>query len=373
MRTKTWLVTAFIACSIALHLASCSTLGVSDSGQIGIALTSDTPRAQPKITPLFVPQSDEVIGAVNASSLAPSSAAEFQGAHSFVWLPDNRGAALASEQSVLLLPATSSATSAQANVQEVTQTITTTVPSFLNAAQETAILAWVSEGDTIQILDKTVASSEPTIVDSGAPVTGLTLTPSGEQIAYARFDSQVVIQKPGDDSYTQVWTTPAWLANLSYSPDTSQLAGADLANFRLYFLNTSTGEVLRSLVWSDSATSALYGVYLSPDWHQAAWVSQGVVQLMDVNNGQAGPLMTHPNVVKAIAWSPDSRLLATGAATMVEGNLEPAVLVWDANSGELLNTLVQPEAVQSLAFSPDGRQLAVLLTNGSLQTWSVSR
>ncbi len=373
MQTKNCLVTAFLACSFALSMASCSTLGVSDLGRADTGQVTDTSIAQSENILLFIAQTDEVIEPVNASSLSPSSVVNFEGANSIVWLPDSQGAALAGEQSVLLLPTAQSGTGAQANIPQIVHTITATLPSLMYAAQETAILTWVSDGETIQILDLTAAPIEPIVTLSAAPVTGLTLTPSGERMAYATFDSQVVTQQPGDDPNAQHWKAPAWLANLSYSPDARQLAGADLANFKLYFLDAGTGEVVRSLEWSDSATSALYGVYLSPDWNRAAWVSQGAVQLMDVRDGQSGPLLAHPNVVNAIAWSPDSRLVATGAATMVEGSLVPAVLIWEASSGELLNSLIQLEAVRCLAFSPDGRQLAVLTTSGSLQTWSVSR
>jgi WD40 repeat protein len=374
MQNKNRLISVFFACSCGIYLTACSLIGTADSRQIGVAQAIDTPTSQDVFAPLFVSPLGQVIEPVNASSLSPSSVLNYPAVNSFVWLPDDQGAALAGDESIFLLSTTGQpGASAQADTPELTQTITTPTPSLLYAAQEAAILAWVSDGKTIQILDHASGSDIPLVLKSPTPVTGLALTPSGDYLAYATFDHQVVTQQTGEDSSDQYWSMPAWLVNLSYSPDARQLAGADLANFRLYFLNASNGEVLRSLEWSESATSALYGVYLSPDWGQAAWVSQGAVQLMDVKTGKTGPLLTHPDVVRSIAWSPDSQLLATGSAAMDEGKLEPAVLLWDASSGRLLHTLIQLEPVQSLAFSPDGRQLAVLTTNGNLQTWSVSR
>jgi WD40 repeat protein len=235
------------------------------------------------------------------------------------------------------------------------------------------LIAWVSSGSTVNLLDTQAESSEPTVTESESPITGLALTPSGYKLAYATFSSQIVIQEPSDELSTKTWSLPVWLTNLSYSPDSTQLAGADLANFAIYFLDVRTGEVIRTLEWSESATSALYGVYLSPDWRLAAWVAQSAVQLMDTQDGNPGPMLVHQNAVSDLAWSPDSRLLATAAAAPSNGQLQPAVMIWDANTGELLNTLVQLAAIQSLAFSPDGRQLAVLDSVGNLQTWSVSR
>ena len=373
MWTPKWLGIALQTCTLAVCLMACSVIGVSAPEGAGVAQAPGNPTTQAEQIPLFVPLSVAAIDPVNARSLAPSKAINYQGMSGFIWLPDDQGAALAGEQGLVLLSTTEAAFGAQASTPEAIQEIVSATPSLLNVAQEAAVLAWVSEGITVNVLDVTVNRVEPIITQSASPVTGLALTPSGDHVAYATFSGQVVTQKPGDEQNALFWTAPAWLANLSYSPDGAQLAGADLANFILYFLDAKTGAVVRSQEWSESPTPALRGVYLSPDWSQAAWVAQGAVQLMDADTGLTGPLLLHQNVVNAITWSPDSRLLAIAAAAMVNNTLEPAVLVWDANSGELVNTIVQSYAVQALAFSPDGRQLAVLNTNGDLQTWSVSR
>jgi dipeptidyl aminopeptidase/acylaminoacyl peptidase len=358
---------------LSVCLTACSLLGIPESRRNGAAPALETPTGRTEIPPLFEPQSDVLIEPVNASSLVPSSAVIFEGASGFTWLPGNQGAAIASKDGVLIVPSNESAISIQSGTPLATQTIATTTPSLLITAKEVAIIAWVSGGDTVSILDTTVGTNDPSITQAEAPVTGLTLTPTGDQVAFATFDGQVIVQKPGDVQGIRSWETPTWLANLSYSADGSQLAGTDLANFTIYFQSVSTGEILRELEWLDSATSALYGAYLSPDWRQVAWVAQSVVQLMAVEDGKLGPLLVHQDVVRAVAWSPDSRLLATAAAATVNEGLVPVVQIWNSSNGDLLNTLVQPEAVQSLSFSPDGRQLAVLNTNGNLQMWSVGR
>jgi WD40 repeat protein len=374
VRGKRRLAFVLVACFVAVNLTACGLIGVSDLAQADVTQAVETPDMQGEFIPLFMPQSDESIKPLNADSLTPSSAVTFPGVNSFVWLPDDQGAAIAGDQGIAVLPTIAQpGTTIQAMPPEAMQTITSTTPSLLNAARVAAVLSWVSNGMTIQTLDTSAGAVSPVSTQSATPVTGLTLTPAGDRITYATFDRQLFTQRPGDDLNAQQWTLSFWLADLSYSPDASQLAGADLANFRLYFLDAASGEILRSLEWTDSATSGLFGIFLSPDWDQAAWVSHGAVQLMNAKDGSAGALLSHPSEVRAVAWSPDSRLLATGAAAMVENKLEPAVLIWNASSGELLNTLIQTEAVQSLSFSPDGLQLAVLTTDGSLQTWSVSR
>lgn len=373
MRTANWLVIALKACALVLCLTACNTIGIAEPGRSGFAEELASPGIATEFIPLFAPLSDVAIDPVNASFLMPSSMMNFRGTNGIVWLPGGKGALLAGENSLTLLSTPTLDASPQAGLPETLQTIASNTPSLLSVAQEAAIVAWVSEGKEINVMDATTEMGEPVFTQSISPVTGLALAPNGDHLAYATFSRDIFVQELGERVSAKSWTTPAWLANLSYSPDGTRLAGADLTSFTLYFLDVSNGQVVSSQEWSGSATSALYGVYLSPDWTQAAWVVQSAVQLMKVASGETGPMLLHQSVVNAIAWSPDSRVIATAAAVMIADDVAPAVFIWDANSGGLINTLVQPAAVQDLTFSTDGRQLAILNINGGLQTWSVGR
>lgn len=372
MRTTNWSVFALQACALVICLAACSTIGVAQPEGTGVVTELKPTTLPAEFIPLFAARSDAAIDPVNANSLMPSGIVNYLGANNIVWLPGGKGAVLASENSMMLLSTSELVAGAQADSPEMIQTISSNTPSHLSVAREAAILAWVSDGKKINVLDATNNVGEPILTQSVSPVTGLTLTPNGNRLAYATFSREVVIQKTGDEQSTETWITPAWLANLSYSPDGSQLGGADLANFTFYILDANNGTIVQSREWTGSATSALYGVYLSPDWTRAAWVTQSAIQMMELSSGKIGPLLSHANVVNAVAWSPNSLLLATASAVMVGEDLAPAVLIWEADSGSLINTLVQPTAVQDLTFSPDGRQLAILHINGDLQSWSVS-
>jgi WD40 repeat protein/serine/threonine protein kinase len=75
------------------------------------------------------------------------------------------------------------------------------------------------------------------------------------------------------------------------------------------------------------------------------------VKVWDLNTGrEAHTLKGHFDMVFSVAWSPDGRRLATGSG-------DNTVKVWDAASGEELLTLRHGSAVYSVAFSPDGRRL----------------
>jgi WD40 repeat protein len=372
MRASKCAVLILLASIFTGWTTSCSLVGVNDSMLVGITQVIDGPTSSPGINPLLIPQTDVVIKSTNASLLAPSDVVIIPESSGLTWLQNNQGIALAKQEEVLLLHGSQAGINAQSSAPEMTQTITSTLPSLLTAANGSAIIAWVSEGGTINTLDVSSDLSNPITVQAESPVTGLALSPSGDKLAYVSFNSRIKVQGVGDSRVDQTWTLPNWLVNLMFSPDGSQLAGADLANFTLYFLNASTGEVINKQEWLDSVTPALYGIYLSPDWKQAAWVAQNVVQIKDIKDDSNGPLLIHQDVVRSVSWSPDGRLLATGSAALLTDRLEPAVMIWDVSSGQLLNILVQQVAVQSVAFSPDGRQLAVLDTNGNLKTWSAS-
>lgn len=73
----------------------------------------------------------------------------------------------------------------------------------------------------------------------------------------------------------------------------------------------------------------------------------------EIWNSRAGKhLYSLPGGGKAVAFRPDSKVLATGSE-------EGAVRLWEMSGGRLVGTFEADSGVSTLAFSPDGRLFAV--------------
>src|SRR5262249_45593619 len=84
----------------------------------------------------------------------------------------------------------------------------------------------------------------------------------------------------------------------------------------------------------------------------------GQARIWDAATGRPlSPWLEHRNQVASLAFSPDSRLLATGDYDM-------AVRFWEAPGGKPCGSVLpQRDIVVSLAFSPDGRTLVAGTSN----------
>ena len=77
------------------------------------------------------------------------------------------------------------------------------------------------------------------------------------------------------------------------------------------------------------------------------------IQLWDASTGELLHTLTHTRLIKAIAFSADSK-------TLVSGGEYETIRLWDTATGKLLSTLnlIHGTATYALAFSPSGRFIA---------------
>ena len=127
-----------------------------------------------------------------------------------------------------------------------------------------------------------------------------------------------------------VFEHDGWRTSVAFSPDSKTLAVAD---FGVHLFDTATGKLKRRLGEEPKGDTAAR----HPDLEMTA--------------------------CRAVAFSPDGKLLATGASRWNKQGL------WNVATGEYLRPLLLPkkEPIDDLAFSPDGTILAAAVAEDYVQ------
>jgi WD40 repeat protein len=125
-------------------------------------------------------------------------------------------------------------------------------------------------------------------------------------------------------------------------------------------LDVTTGEVLH--VFKDY----MGVVTFSPDGKTVAFQSRNnIVRLWNVATKVAQLTLEHPRPISHIAFSPDSKIIASSAS------IDSTIWLWDAASGVIRQTLDNRAPVKALAFSPDSKVLAVGSMDRTVRLWDL--
>ena len=109
-------------------------------------------------------------------------------------------------------------------------------------------------------------------------------------------------------------------------------------------------------------------IAFSPDGtHFAAATGAGIWIYDAQTYREVSLLRGHTRVVKAIAFSPDGKTLASGS-------LDNSVKLWDIETGEVATTFAGHELdVEAIAFSPDGKTLAFGTWDNRVKLWDTEK
>jgi len=192
------------------------------------------------------------------------------------------------------------------------------------------------------------------------PIRSLVWSSSGTAIASAGgLDGRVVIWDTESSLQLRAFDNLSPVRSIDFSRDGELLAvGSHNGQVRVWDLRT--GNVVTSLRGIPSVSNLAF----SPDDSMLAWVGINGLLISDLSS-----ILTHvaddESSVTAMAWSPDSGLVATGHS---EGGIQ----VWDADEATRLTILKgHSQAVQFIDWSRDGQSLVSASSDGTIRLWSI--
>lgn len=183
----------------------------------------------------------------------------------------------------------------------------------------------------------------------------LASTESGRTVVWKVGEWEKISELPEGNEY----------CNFSFSADGRQLLfTGSVENENAWDIKTgqATGKQMEDVFksdWSGTWPS------ISPEGTQMVNADhRGSVKFVDlVRRELVSKQRAHRDHGRATAYSPDGRLVATGAED---------IILWDASTQKKLVRLEHTAIVWSLAFSPDGRWLVSTHGDGAILLWSVA-
>jgi eukaryotic-like serine/threonine-protein kinase len=236
-------------------------------------------------------------------------------------------------------------------------------------------LASVGLDQTVQV--RNLSALEPWGLEhAGQPVWCVAFSPDGRRLASGTNNGIDVWDVPTgdtdpDENVRHIYSRAGACRRLAWSPD-----GRLLAAQGKVWDSTSRREIAALKARSGDGSRSGAGVAFSPDGKRVASAWHGV-NVCDAQTGEeivALQAQSSQIVIDSLAFSPDGRLLASGAEN---GDVK----AWDAATGRLVLTY-SPGAghpVHQVAFSPDGQRLAAASVNsksvadpGQVRIWEVA-
>jgi len=250
------------------------------------------------------------------------------------------------------------------------ETFSTQFTSLVNSivfSPDGNTLASVSD-KSIRLWDVASGGERLTFTERGF-ITNLRFSPDGKSLATVDADARITLRNSQSGLISHILSGhQGGINTIAFSPDSKILAsGGQDAQIKLW--DRATGLEQATLASEDGVI--ITDLLFSPDGRTLAAVDQnpGIMPRITFRDLQSGftthVLSGHQGGINTIAFSPDSKILATGGQ-------DAQIKLWARETSLEQATLSGEGAVTGLVFSPDGNSLAGVSESEPVFLWDVT-